>query len=441
MCLVLSNDLNQLYQQHRKAHYSVAVVTFLIVAQNYFLKVTFLILFGLQTLSKWIYRTILNWKHLMQLKISNCYFYRNKSICPATYSFDETSNICIVSRLPLSSLSSSFCLNKIYLLSNLLIHLLLYSLVYLLARSFLSGTSQFYFKTFEVCNVSTSSNVSNKLSNISSDISTNAASFNVSPNVSSNVQQLFLVSFLSSYFLEHLFLSLLSFFLMFLKSRQFLKFFKFLNLSTSTNCRTNLKSFFYFQNYLISPYELPNFRFFFILNKLFFIKSLNNKLFKELCRIFKMFKEQTEKILKKFRKISEEASEKQSKEQFKEQSNETSKYLSKELSIKLTKDKKFENKLKISKFINPSRSFWIIILVLSNLNVLCQSRKSTLYTAGFFPLSGNKAELGLGILPAVQLALDDISDNDVIPGHKLDLVGNDTMVSYSFCVVFIRFFF
>lgn len=55
--------------------------------------------------------------------------------------------------------------------------------------------------------------------------------------------------------------------------------------------------------------------------------------------------------------------------------------------------------------------------------------RKTLYTAGFFPLSGEKSDIGLGILPAVQLALDDITENDVIPGYKLDLVGNDTMVS------------
>ena len=77
------------------------------------------------------------------------------------------------------------------------------------------------------------------------------------------------------------------------------------------------------------------------------------------------------------------------------------------------------------------RSYWAILLVLLNFNVLCEGavRKATLYTAGFFPLSGEKADLGLGILPAVQLALDDITENDVIPGYKLDLVGNDTMVS------------
>ena len=56
--------------------------------------------------------------------------------------------------------------------------------------------------------------------------------------------------------------------------------------------------------------------------------------------------------------------------------------------------------------------------------------KRTLYTAGFFPLSGEKADLGLGILPAVQLALDDITDNNIIPGYKLDLVGNDTNGMY-----------
>uniref|UniRef100_A0AAN0LJ33 Gamma-aminobutyric acid type B receptor n=1 Tax=Polyphagotarsonemus latus TaxID=1204166 RepID=A0AAN0LJ33_9ACAR len=52
--------------------------------------------------------------------------------------------------------------------------------------------------------------------------------------------------------------------------------------------------------------------------------------------------------------------------------------------------------------------------------------KKPLYTAGFFPLSGEKADLGTGILPAVQLALDDVNENEVIPGYKLDLVGNDT---------------
>jgi hypothetical protein len=69
----------------------------------------------------------------------------------------------------------------------------------------------------------------------------------------------------------------------------------------------------------------------------------------------------------------------------------------------------------------------LVLLVLPPLSVA----RKTLYTAGFFPLSGEKADIGLGILPAVQLALDDITENDVIPGYKLDLVGNDTMVRSS----------
>ena len=94
-------------------------------------------------------------------------------------------------------------------------------------------------------------------------------------------------------------------------------------------------------------------------------------------------------------------------------------------STKLSSDTTKRNVIRLKSTTN-----WLTVLVLSNSLLSCQAvKKSTLYTAGFFPLSGEEAELGLGILPAVQLALDDITDNNIIPGYKLDLVGNDTMVS------------
>lgn len=89
-------------------------------------------------------------------------------------------------------------------------------------------------------------------------------------------------------------------------------------------------------------------------------------------------------------------------------------------------------------FTRMSSLLLFLLTVLSCCLCPTVSGRKTLYTAGFFPLSGEKADIGLGILPAVQLALDDITENDVIPGYKLDLVGNDTMASFFYIFVFLN---
>ena len=57
----------------------------------------------------------------------------------------------------------------------------------------------------------------------------------------------------------------------------------------------------------------------------------------------------------------------------------------------------------------------------------------TLYAAGFFPVSSSIPEgaIGRGVLPAVELALQHINDSPkILPGIHLDLVYNDTEVSF-----------
>lgn len=60
------------------------------------------------------------------------------------------------------------------------------------------------------------------------------------------------------------------------------------------------------------------------------------------------------------------------------------------------------------------------------------SSSHDIYVAGFFALSSNEIEaaLGLGVMPAIQLALDHVAKKSFLDGHRLHLVHNDTEVGH-----------
>ncbi|RWS15360.1 hypothetical protein B4U79_10627 [Dinothrombium tinctorium] len=59
---------------------------------------------------------------------------------------------------------------------------------------------------------------------------------------------------------------------------------------------------------------------------------------------------------------------------------------------------------------------------------LAASNRTTIYAAGFFPLSKRIPEgaIGRGVLPAVNLALEHINNSPVLSGYYLELKYNDT---------------
>ncbi len=53
-----------------------------------------------------------------------------------------------------------------------------------------------------------------------------------------------------------------------------------------------------------------------------------------------------------------------------------------------------------------------------------------LYIMGLFPMEGSWAG-GLGIMPAVQIALEHINDRlDILPGYRLNLIWDNTKVRF-----------
>ncbi|RWS25224.1 hypothetical protein B4U80_07642 [Leptotrombidium deliense] len=62
---------------------------------------------------------------------------------------------------------------------------------------------------------------------------------------------------------------------------------------------------------------------------------------------------------------------------------------------------------------------------------LAASNRTTIYAAGFFPLSNEIEEgsIGRGVLPAVNLALEHINNSPVLRGYFLELKYNDTKCS------------
>ena len=62
----------------------------------------------------------------------------------------------------------------------------------------------------------------------------------------------------------------------------------------------------------------------------------------------------------------------------------------------------------------------------------CTRDKPEIYIAGLFPISGTKDEgdIGRGVLPAVNLALEHVNTHrTILPHHELKLIHNDTKVS------------
>ncbi len=55
------------------------------------------------------------------------------------------------------------------------------------------------------------------------------------------------------------------------------------------------------------------------------------------------------------------------------------------------------------------------------------ANKTALYVGAFFPFGGGWN--GSGVIPAVQMAIDDINSRpDILPGYELKMVWNDTQV-------------
>ena len=66
-------------------------------------------------------------------------------------------------------------------------------------------------------------------------------------------------------------------------------------------------------------------------------------------------------------------------------------------------------------------------------NFLDTDLNSTLYIAGFFPMTSENdaGGLGRGVLPAVKLALADVNaDNNVLKDYKLEMIWHDTQVRH-----------
>ena len=62
----------------------------------------------------------------------------------------------------------------------------------------------------------------------------------------------------------------------------------------------------------------------------------------------------------------------------------------------------------------------------------CAPSKPEIYIAGLFPISGTRGEgdIGRGVLPAVNLALEHVNAHQtILPHHELKLIHNDTKVS------------
>ena len=56
--------------------------------------------------------------------------------------------------------------------------------------------------------------------------------------------------------------------------------------------------------------------------------------------------------------------------------------------------------------------------------------RGVLHIAGLFPMTHHNNDLGRGVLPAVQLAMEHINnDSTILPNHRLNMVWNDTQVS------------
>ena len=425
MCFVLPSDLNQPDQQvSRHQHLAVdsrlASAGRLACSAPRCLRYFALGLLLLRTTFKWIYRSrqplSSNARRLMQPVHGQ----------PAT-GRPSTGDAL---RLPPSFLTSfltSFCLNKIYLLpnllpdfENLLIRLLLYSLVYHQVRPILTY-AVFYSRLSALAFSDASSGALELAADLATDVSSGASlgstlaglSPDGTPPSSSPSDVQFLLPFFSLLLSSSTFLRSSSLLRDLFLSTTLLPLDRFLRIhfaasrelrsATSSSCqKRNLKLSALLSERLFSPrngssYKLPKFRLF--LNE---FASKSSSAFGVGSAITS-----TSTIHSASTIIRSAANE---HGYFK------------------------ENRLGTSKFAKPFRSYLAILLVLLNATVPSQGavRKATLYTAGFFPLSGEKADLGLGILPAVQLALDDITENDVIPGYKLDLVGNDTMVSRPF---------
>ena len=57
------------------------------------------------------------------------------------------------------------------------------------------------------------------------------------------------------------------------------------------------------------------------------------------------------------------------------------------------------------------------------------TNEKDLNIGGIFPMTGSWAG-GQGCYPAIQMALSDVNTRpDILPGYRLKLVGNDSMVS------------
>ena len=55
--------------------------------------------------------------------------------------------------------------------------------------------------------------------------------------------------------------------------------------------------------------------------------------------------------------------------------------------------------------------------------------KEQLYLAGLYPGSNVDRHVGQDILPAVAMALRDVNKHpDILPGHQLNIIWNDTKV-------------
>ena len=68
---------------------------------------------------------------------------------------------------------------------------------------------------------------------------------------------------------------------------------------------------------------------------------------------------------------------------------------------------------------------------------IAKGKDKVLYIGGIFPMTGGWAG-GKGCRPAVDMALEDVNSNEnILPGYRLEMFANDSMVSAVLCFVFV----
>ena len=100
-------------------------------------------------------------------------------------------------------------------------------------------------------------------------------------------------------------------------------------------------------------------------------------------------------------------------------------------------------KIQFSAIYYCAKIFWVLLILVLPSQVQAETTASgdavnnssliPLYISAFFSLGGTWD--GSGIIPGVEMALDDINAReDILSGYELRMIWNDTKVKYKFCL-------